>query len=84
MSSMKDSRIKSILKASNFLKALAMADHTASTFADKLGCTRQYVSAIMNGRSKVSKEKADAISKKLKVQTPKIFKKLNENSYEAI
>jgi hypothetical protein len=38
----------------------------------------------MNGRSKVSKEKADAISKKLKVQTPKIFKKLNENSYEAI
>lgn len=84
MSNMKDSRIKSVLQTSNFLTALAKADHSATSFAEKIGCTRQYISAIMNGRSKVSKEKADQISKKLKVQTVKIFKKVKENSYEAI
>ena len=84
MSSMKDTRIKSILETSNFLTAISKADHSATSLAEKLGCTRQYISAIMNGRSKVSKTKADQISKKLKVQTNKIFKKLNENSYEAI
>lgn len=76
-----DVRVSRILNPTDFEKALAKKGMTMAMLSKKLKVSRQYISAIANGRSPLSEGRATEITNVLGLKVTDIFAKKENNFF---
>lgn len=79
--SAQDVRLNRILHPSEFQTVLAKKGMTMAMLGKKLKVSRQYISAIMNGRSPLSEERAKEITGAIGMKVTDLFVKKENNYY---
>jgi len=75
-------RLSRILNPSDFEKTLAKKGMNMADLGSKLGVSRQYISAIANGRSPLSESRAKEITGLLGIKLTDMFQKKENNYYQ--
>ena len=77
-----NSKLSRILNPSDFEKTLAKRGMNMADLGSKLGVSRQYISAIANGRSPLSESRAKEITGLLGIKLTDMFQKKENNYYQ--